>query len=104
MERGEDLFSIHVDLDDWYTDGEVLEKLAKLTGASTMGGAIQAISAGELSGDGILSTRVSKVGTKHVGGRIGPPVRGWDDLIVRPVKWVGDSTRVITDELTGDDG
>jgi hypothetical protein len=107
VQRGGDLFTIHVDLDDWYTDEEVLGKLAGLTGASTFGDAIQAIGKEKLaSGDNsILSARISKTGTKHkvVKEAMGRSVRGWDDPIVRPVKWVGDATKIMTDKLGSDD-
>ena len=89
--KGKELFSIHVDLDDWYNDDEVLQKLAVMTGAKTMGEAVVAIRGKKLPNPdaSILSARISIVGTEHVvtAAANGRPVLKWEDVIARSSKW-----------------
>jgi len=90
--KGKELFSIHVDLDDWYNDEEVLNKLAAWTGVRTMGEAVVAIRGKKFATESvnILSARISIVGTEHVVTMAanGRPVLKWDDAIVPASKWV----------------
>lgn len=83
--RGEEVFSLHVDLDDWYSEGEVLEKLAGLTGVSTIGEAVVAVGERRFPGvdKNILSARISKVGPENVVGAMeeGRPVMQWGDSL-----------------------
>jgi len=83
--RGEKLFSLRVDLNDWYGDGEVLRKLAAETGGRTMGEVVEAVERKELKGvdDSILSARISLVGPEHVmeAAAEGRPVMQWDEVV-----------------------
>jgi len=51
-------------LDDWYSDEEVLEKLASWTGSSSLSGAVAAIRDDNTRGDrgNIISARIERIG------------------------------------------
>jgi hypothetical protein len=83
--RGDELFSLRVDLNDWYGDDEVLRKLAAETGGRTAGEVVVAVERKELKGadDSIISARISKVGSEHVvaAAAEGRPVLQWDEEV-----------------------
>ena len=63
VRRGEDLFSVRLSMDDWYSEEEVLEALVAWTGSSSLGGAVERILAGNTLGPGwgIISACIEKV-------------------------------------------
>ena len=83
--RGEEVFSLHVDLDDWYSEGDVLAKVAALTGVKTIGEAVVAVGERKFPGvdENILAARISKVGPEHVVEAMaeGRPVMQWGDSL-----------------------
>lgn len=83
--RGSELFSLRVDLDDWYGDAEVLRKMAAETGGKTIGEVVEAVRRQGLKGadDSILSARISKVGPEHVveAQEEGRHIMRWDEVI-----------------------
>jgi hypothetical protein len=52
VERGGELFLIRADLDDWYSDEEVIGKLAAETGGRTLGEIVEGIDRDELKKEG----------------------------------------------------
>ena len=66
VERGLELLMIQLDLDDFYTDEEVMEKLVAETGGGTIGEVVGAIERGELKkrDNSILSARIVKMAGK----------------------------------------
>lgn len=75
-----EVVAIRADLDDWYSDEEVLAQLARETGARTVGEAVTAVEEDLVkksrSSNGLDSARIIKVQDKK-----GRPVRKWDENI-----------------------
>ena len=76
-----ELVAIKADLDDWYSDDEVLEQLARETGARTVGEAVMAVEEDlakkSKSNNGLDSARIIKVKDK----KPGQAARRWEDKI-----------------------
>ena len=64
-----EVVAIKIDLDDWYSDADIMRSLAEETGARTAGGLVEAL---RRSGSARID-KVVKVGSARV--------YGWDDAI-----------------------
>jgi len=58
VQKDDELFAIKLDLDDWYSDEEILRSLAVETGAKTMGELVEILSAPKKKNS---SARIEKV-------------------------------------------
>ena len=79
VERGLELYKIELDLDDFYSNEEVMAKLVAETGGRTVGEIVGAIERGELKkrDNSILSARIVKVAGKAGRGN----VRQWGEKV-----------------------
>lgn len=79
--ENKEFVAIKADLDDWYSDEEVLSQLARETGARTVGEAVVAIEEDLVkrsnSNNGLGSARIIRVKDR----KPGRPARKWDDKI-----------------------
>jgi len=79
--ENKELVAIKADLDDWYSDEEVLAQLARETGARTVGEAVVAVEEDlakrSPSNNGLDSARIIKVKDKKPGQK----ARKWGDKI-----------------------
>lgn len=61
--EGDRVCRLVLTMDDWYSEGEILEQLATWTGSSTLGGAVAAIRNNNTVGDrgNIISARIEDI-------------------------------------------
>jgi len=80
VQRGSKLFMIRADLDDWYPDEEVIEKLAVETGGRTLGEIVERVEKGDLKklDSSIISARIIRVKDK----KPGQSIRQWTEAVV----------------------
>ncbi len=79
--ENKEFVAIRADLDDWYSDEEVLSQLARETGARTVGEAVVAVEEDlvrrSASNNGLDSARIIKVKDRKPGQK----ARKWGDKI-----------------------